>query len=199
MRCPRATARRVALEDELATAAASGRADLDDIVRHRDRGAVMLDHEHGAGQRCDGVEQSFEVGAVQPDGRLVEDMQQVFEPAAEHDRKPRPLRFAARQRWHRPVEAEVAEAQRDQRPQAPQQLLLDSCSTQTDRKLLDELKDLAHRAGEQLGQSETGDAMRRRVNRRVAKRRRLQRPDPARAARTDRRPQHRRTAETDLW
>jgi hypothetical protein len=70
---------------------------------------------------------------VQSDARLVEDMQEVFEPAAEHDREPGPLRLAARQRWHRPVEAEVAEAQRDQGPQSPQQLVLNSYGTRTHR------------------------------------------------------------------
>ena len=49
---------------------------------------------------------------------------------AEHDREPGALRLAARQRRHRPVEGEVAEAQRLQRTQAPQQLVLEALRPQ---------------------------------------------------------------------
>ena len=134
---------------------------------------------------------------VQADGRLVEDVQEVFEATAEHDREPGALRLTARQRRHRPVEREVTQTQGVQGPQSPQQFVLQASGPPADRELLDEPEDLGHRAGQQLVESDAGDAMRRRVGA-VVKRRRLEGSDPGAAAGADRCAQHGRTTKKDL-
>jgi len=47
---------------------------------------------------------------VEPDRRLVEDVEDADELAADLGRQPQPLRLAARQRRRRAVEVEVADA-----------------------------------------------------------------------------------------
>ena len=83
------------LEHEPAARLPAARADLDDVVGHGDGGAVVLHHHDRAGQARDGVEQPSEVGVVQADGRLVEHVQEVLEPAGEDDREAGALGFPA--------------------------------------------------------------------------------------------------------
>jgi hypothetical protein len=147
------------LEHHSSSGVSTAGADLHDIVGHRDGERVVFDHQHRTGQGGDGVEQSFEIAAMQPDGRLVEDVQQVFETPREHDREPGTLRLAARQCRHRPVECEIAKAQLLQRTQASQQLVLDASSVRPEWEPLHEFEDLGHRSTGQLLERDTGDAV----------------------------------------
>jgi hypothetical protein len=85
--------------------------DLDDVVSRGDGRPVVLDHQHGTGERRDRIEQPLEIGVVQSDRRLVQDVQEIFELPGEDDRQTGALRFSSRQRRHRTVEREVVQTE----------------------------------------------------------------------------------------
>src|ERR1019366_1848263 len=87
-------------------------ADIDEIIRLADDGFVMLDDDDGVAsdlQATQGVDQALRVARVQTHGRLVEDVADAEQTAAQMRGQAGPLGFAAGQRRCRAVEREVAE------------------------------------------------------------------------------------------
>ena len=98
------------------------RAHVDDVVGDPDDLRVVLDDEDGVALVAQAAEQPvhlLDVVGVEPDRRLVEHVGHVGQRRAEVADHLRPLRLAAGQRARRPVEAEVAEADLDERVEAP--------------------------------------------------------------------------------
>ena len=82
----------------------------------------MLDHEHGVAlvaQAAQHRDEVVDVARMEPDGRLVEDVDEVDEVAVELARHLDPLALPARERRHPPVERQVADADADQVPERP--------------------------------------------------------------------------------
>ena len=101
-----------------AAAGAGARAEVDDVVGDGDRLGLVLDDEHGVAlvpQLQQQLVHALDVVGVQADGRLVEHVGDVGERRAEVADHLGPLRLAARERARRPVEAEVAEPDVDER------------------------------------------------------------------------------------
>ena len=74
---------------------------------------VVLDDEHGVAEVAQPLERRDQppvVALVEPDRRLVEDVEDADELRADLRREPEPLRLAARERLRRAVELEVADA-----------------------------------------------------------------------------------------
>ena len=63
------------------------------------------------------------VARVQPDRRLIKDVQYPHQPAADLPRQPNALRFAARERRSGAIQREVIEPTPQQEPQPPANLL----------------------------------------------------------------------------
>src|SRR5438045_1988046 len=79
---------------------ASARPDVDDVVRRLDRVLVVLDDDDRVpevAQLEQRVQQPLVVALVQPDRRLVQDVADADQPAADLRREPDPLRLAARE------------------------------------------------------------------------------------------------------
>ena len=86
------------VRDDLATVLAGTRADVDDPVGGPDRLLVVLDDEHGVAQVAKSRERRDQLGVValvEPDRRLVEDVQDAHQGRADLGREPDPLRLAA--------------------------------------------------------------------------------------------------------
>jgi hypothetical protein len=101
-----------ALEHDGAALLPTARAQLDDVVRRRDRGGIVLHHDDAVAtvaQRGQQREQPVGVARVQADGRLVEHVERVHQMRPERVGQRDPLRLAARQRACLPVQREVAE------------------------------------------------------------------------------------------
>ena len=74
---------------------------------------VVLDDEHGVAEVAKPLErrdQPVVVALVEPDRRLVEDVEHADELRADLRREPQPLRLAAGERRGRTVEREIADA-----------------------------------------------------------------------------------------
>ena len=74
---------------------------------------VVLDDDHGVAEVAQPLErrdQPVVVALVEPDRRLVEDVEDADELRADLGREPQPLRLAARERRRRAVERQVADA-----------------------------------------------------------------------------------------
>ena len=111
-----------AREDHLAPAVAGAGADVDHPVGGADDGGVVLDHEHRVAlvaQAAQHGDEVVDVARMEPDGRLVEDVDEVDEVAVELARHLDPLALAARERRHPAVERQVADADVDQVPERP--------------------------------------------------------------------------------
>ena len=81
---------------------------------------VVLDDDQGVAEVLEpdqGLDQPVVVALVQPDGRLVEDVEHADEAGADLGGEPDPLRLAAGQRARGPVEREVVQADVEQEPQ----------------------------------------------------------------------------------
>ena len=92
-------------------------ADVDDPVGVPDGVFVVLDDDQGVAEVLEpdqGLDQPVVVALVQPDRRLVEDVEHAHQARADLGRQPDPLRLAAGQRAGRPVEREVVEADVEQ-------------------------------------------------------------------------------------
>jgi hypothetical protein len=139
--------------------------DLDDVVRHGDRGAVVLHHHDRAGQAGDRVEEPGEVGVVQADRGLVEHVQEVLESAGEDDREAGALRLAPRQGGHGPIERQVAEAESEQRAQSSLELVLDPSRRRECGEIVDEAGGGLDREGHEVVERRARDAMGGRVGR----------------------------------
>ena len=104
---------RRALGDDVAAVLAGARAHVDDPVGDAHHLLVVLDDEHRVAERLQPLQrrdQAVVVALVQPDRRLVEDVEDADELRADLRREPQPLRLAARQRLRGAVELEVADA-----------------------------------------------------------------------------------------
>ena len=84
-----------AREHHLPALVSGARPNINRLVSARRRDPVMLHEHHRPGQITKGRQQFLHVGGVLADGRLVEHVQHVFQPADEGERQPHPLRLAA--------------------------------------------------------------------------------------------------------
>ena len=117
-----------AVRDDLAAVLAGPRPDVDDPVRGPDRLLVVLDDEHRVAQVAQPGERRDELGVValvQPDRRLVEDVQDAHERGPDLGREADPLGLAARQRHARPVHGQVVQPDVDEEPEPRHDLLDD--------------------------------------------------------------------------
>ncbi len=106
--------------DHLAAVLAGARADVDHPVGGADRLLVVLDHDQRVAEVLEPdqrLDQPLVVALVQPDARLVEDVEHAHQPGADLGRQPDPLRLATGQRARGPVEREVVEADVEQEPE----------------------------------------------------------------------------------
>ncbi len=101
---------------------------VDDEVRGPDRFLVVLHHQHGVPQVAQLGESGQEppvVALVQPDGRLVQDVEDPHQRRADLGGQPDPLAFPAGQRGRGPGEVEVVEPHVGEERQARPDLLED--------------------------------------------------------------------------
>src|SRR6266542_1632875 len=101
------------LRDDLAAVGARARAEVHDPVGLRHRLLVVLDDDHGVADVAEALqrrEQLAVVALVQPDRRLVEDVDDAGELGAHLRGEADPLALAARERRPRALEGEVPEA-----------------------------------------------------------------------------------------
>ena len=111
---------------DLAAVLAGARADVDDPVGGGDGVLVVLDDDQRVAevaQPGEGLDQPVVVALVQPDARLVEDVEHADQPGPDLGGEPDALRLAAGQRAGRAVEAEVVEADVEQEPEPGVDLL----------------------------------------------------------------------------
>src|SRR5687768_4245977 len=97
---------------DLAAEPAGARAEIDHVVRGADRILVVLDDDHGVPQIAQALErreQPLVVALVEPDARLVQDVQHADETRPDLGREPDPLHLAARQRGRPAAQREIAE------------------------------------------------------------------------------------------
>ena len=88
-----------ALHHHLAAEPARARPEIDDVIGGANGVLVVLDHDHGVAeiaQAAQRVEQQRVVALVQPDARLVEDVEHADQARADLRREPDALRLAAR-------------------------------------------------------------------------------------------------------
>jgi hypothetical protein len=110
-------------------------AEVDDIVGRANRLLVVLHHEHGIAdvpEPLQGFEESSVVSLMQPDARLIEDVQHPDEARADLSRQTNSLSFAPRQRAGRPVERQIVEPDVHQEAESLADLLEDAAR---DRRL----------------------------------------------------------------
>ncbi len=122
---PRHAAR---VHDLPAVLARSG-SDVDDPVGRPDGVLVMLDDDQGVAeilQPDQGFDQPLVVSLVQPDGRLVQDVEDANETCADLRCEPNPLSLSARERSGGSVEREVVEPDVEQEVEPFLDLLDDS-------------------------------------------------------------------------
>ncbi len=87
-----------ALGHHVAAVLAGARAEVHDVVGRAHRALVVLDHDHGVAevaQPLQGRDQPFVVALVQPDRRLVEDVEHAHQARADLRGQPDALRLAA--------------------------------------------------------------------------------------------------------
>ncbi len=102
-----------ALGDDVPAVLAGARAHVDQVVGRAHHLLVVLDHEHGVAEVAQPLERRDQlrvVPLVEPDRRLVEDVEHADELRADLRREPQPLRLAAGQRRGRAVELEIPDA-----------------------------------------------------------------------------------------
>ena len=110
-----------ALGDDLAAVLAGAGTDVDDPVGRADRLLVVLHDQQRVAQVAqprEGGDQLGVVALVQPDGRLVEDVQHAHQARADLGRQPDALGLAARQGVAGAVDRQVVQAHVDQEAQA---------------------------------------------------------------------------------
>ena len=108
-------------DDHLAAVLARAGPDVDDPVGDPDGVLVVLDDDQRVAEVLEpdqGLDQPVVVALVQPDRRLVEDVEHADQAGADLGGQPDPLRLAAGQRARRPVEREVVEADVEQEVRA---------------------------------------------------------------------------------
>ncbi len=106
-----------AAHDDAPAVLAGVRADVDDPVRGADGVLVVLDHDQRVAevlQPDERLDQPVVVALVQPDRRLVQDVEHADQAGPDLGREPDALRLAARQRRCRAVEGQVVQADVDE-------------------------------------------------------------------------------------
>ena len=114
--------------DDLAAVLAGPGPDVDDPVRRADRLLVVLDHEHGVAQVAQPRERGDELGVValvQPDRRLVQDVEHAHQARPDLGRQPDALGLAAGERLARPIERQVVQPDVEQEAEPGRDLLED--------------------------------------------------------------------------
>ena len=114
--------------DHLAAVAAGAGAEVDEVVGGAHRLLVVLDDDDRVAevaQLAERREQPRVVALVQPDARLVEDVEHADEARADLRREPDALRLAAGERLGAAAEREVVEADVDEEAQAVAHFLQD--------------------------------------------------------------------------
>jgi hypothetical protein len=104
------------------------RSQIDNMVGGANRLLVVLDDQHRVPEitkPLQGLEQPTVVSLVEPNRRLVENVQDTDQPAADLSRQPDPLGLAASQCSGRPLEGQVVEPDRHQKRQSVADLLED--------------------------------------------------------------------------
>jgi hypothetical protein len=112
--------------DDLAAVLTRTGTDVDDVVGGVDRRLVVLDDDQGVAevaQPQQRLDQPLVVALVQPDRRLVEDVEHADQAGADLGGQPDALRLAARQRSGGPVQRQVVEADVEQEGQPGPDLL----------------------------------------------------------------------------
>ena len=137
----------------MATVLAGAGAHVDDPVGRAHHLLVVLDHEHGVAQIAQALERADQpvvVALVQPDRRLVEDVEDTHELRADLRGEPQPLRLAAGERLGGPVELQVADADVGEEGEPLADLLHDAMADQLlgrrQVELVEELQRLRHGA-----------------------------------------------------
>ena len=100
------------LRDHLAPVLARSRPEVDHPVRRAHHLLVVLDHEHGVADVAEPLERVDEpavVALVEPDRRLVQDVEDADELRSDLRREPEPLRLATGERLRSSVELQVAD------------------------------------------------------------------------------------------
>ena len=103
------------VDDDLTAVDPGAGPDVDDVVGDPDGLLVVLHHDHGVAEVAEadhGVDEAAVVALVQPDRRLVEDVEHADEPAPDLRRQPDALRLAAGQRARRPGQRRGSRARR---------------------------------------------------------------------------------------
>ena len=101
------------LGHHLAAEAPGARPQVDDMIGVAHGLFVVLDDDHGVAevaQPLEGAEQAIVVALVQPDARLVEDVEHAHQTGADLGRQPDALGLAAGERAGRTAEGEVLQA-----------------------------------------------------------------------------------------
>ena len=115
-----------AVGDDLAAVLPRPGADVDHPVGRPDRLLVVLHDEDGVAEVAEagqGRDQLRVVALVEPDRRLVEDVQDAHQRRADLGREPDPLRLAAGERDARAVEGQVVQAHVDEEAEPGDDLL----------------------------------------------------------------------------
>ena len=149
----RITSRAVPSRDDLAAMLPRARAHVDEPVGHPHHLLVVLDDEHGVAEVAEPLErrdQPAVVALVEPDRRLVEDVEDPDELRADLRREPQALRFSARERPRRAVEVEVADADVVEERQPLADLLQDASTDELLGRRQAELVDEVERTGHGL-------------------------------------------------
>ena len=143
---------------------AGARAHVDDVVGGADGLLVVLDDQHAVPQVAqldERVQQARVVALVQPDRRLVQDVEHPHQRAADLRRQPDALRFAARQRRGRAIQRQVVDADVVQERQAVARLAQDPTGDLLllgrQREPLQEIVRLADRQRRHLGDALAAD------------------------------------------
>ena len=126
-----------ALGDDLSPVLARARPHVNEPVGGPHHLLVVLDDEHGVAEVAEPLERADQpavVALVEPDRRLVEDVQDPDELRPDLRGEPQPLRLAARQRASRAVEVEVADPDVVEEGQALADLLEDPPADQLFRR-----------------------------------------------------------------
>ena len=84
-----------AAEDHPPALVPGARPEVDRLVRSRRRHPFVLHEHHRPGQLAKGGQQALHIGRVLADGRLIQHVQHVFQPADQGQRQAHPLRLAA--------------------------------------------------------------------------------------------------------
>ena len=101
------------LGDDLAAVLAGARPHVHDPVGRAHHLLVVLDHEHGVAEVAQPLERADQlpvVALMEPDRRLVEDVEDADQLRADLRGEPQALRLSARERLRGPIELEVADS-----------------------------------------------------------------------------------------